>query len=40
MPGKGGRGGWILPQTWRDNAKVRAEPFAEFELDLEGLWAK
>ncbi|MEA2748078.1 MAG: hypothetical protein QOI41_2221 [Myxococcales bacterium] len=31
---------WVLLQTWRDNAKVRAQPFAEFELDLEGLWAK
>jgi Uma2 family endonuclease len=31
---------WILLGTWRDNGKVRGEPFAEFELDLEGLWAK
>lgn len=34
------QGRWVLLQTWRDNAKVRAEPFAEYELDLEGLWAK
>lgn len=30
---------WMLLGTWRDDGKVRAEPFAEFELDLEGLWA-
>ncbi len=30
---------WLLHGTWRDDAKVRAEPFAEFELDLSGLWA-
>jgi hypothetical protein len=30
----------VLLGTWRDEARVRAEPFAEFELDLAGLWAK
>jgi Uma2 family endonuclease len=34
----GGR--WVLLGTWRDDAKVRAEPFESFELALEGLWAK
>ncbi len=31
---------WLLLGTWRDDAKVRAEPFAEFELELSGLWAR
>lgn len=31
---------WVLLGTWREGAKVRAEPFHEFELDLSGLWAK
>lgn len=34
------QGRWLLLGTWRDDAKVRAEPFAEFELELDGLWAK
>lgn len=34
------QGRWVLLATWRDDAKVRAEPFADFELDLSGLWAK
>jgi len=33
-------GRWLLLGTWRDDAKVRAEPFDAFELDLAGLWAK
>ena len=36
---KGGEEGWILRGTWRDEARVRAEPFAAFELDLSLLWA-
>ena len=34
---EGGR--WLILGTWRDDAKVRVEPFAELELDLDGLWA-
>jgi len=33
-------GRWVILGTWRDEAKVRVEPFAEFELELGGLWAK
>jgi Uma2 family endonuclease len=33
------QGRWVLLGTWRDEAHVRAEPFADFELDLAGLWA-
>lgn len=32
-------GRWVILGTWRDDAKVRVEPFAELELDLAGLWA-
>lgn len=32
--------GWLLLGTWHGNARVRVEPFAEVELELEGLWAK
>ena len=31
---------WVLLGTWRDDAKVRGEPFAAFELELAGLWAE
>ncbi len=31
---------WMLLGTWRDDAKVRVEPFEVFELELEGLWAR
>jgi Uma2 family endonuclease len=34
---EGGR--WLILGTWRDDAKVRVEPFAELELELAGLWA-
>ena len=33
-------GHWLILGTWRDDAKVRVEPFAELELGLDGLWAK
>ncbi len=33
-------GRWMLVGTWRDDAKVRVEPFEIFELELAGLWAK
>jgi Uma2 family endonuclease len=32
-------GRWVNLGTWRDDAKVRAEPFGELELELGGLWA-
>jgi Uma2 family endonuclease len=31
--------GWLIVAIHRDDARVRAEPFAAFELDLEILWA-
>lgn len=31
---------WRVAGTWRGEAKVRAEPFAAFELDLALLWAR
>ena len=31
---------WLLLGAWREDAKVRVEPFDAFELDLAGLWAK
>jgi Uma2 family endonuclease len=31
---------WVLLGTWREDAMVRVEPFAEIELELAGLWAK
>ena len=31
---------WIMLGTWRDDAWVRAAPFAELDLELAGLWAK
>ncbi len=30
---------WSLLGTWRDDARVRAEPFEIFGLQLSGLWA-
>jgi Uma2 family endonuclease len=34
-----GSGGWTMRGAWRDNAKVRAQPFDAIELDLSVLWA-
>ncbi len=31
--------GWLLRHVWRDDARVRAEPFDAIELDLSVLWA-
>ena len=31
---------WVVLGTWRDDAWVRAAPFAELELELAGLWAR
>jgi Uma2 family endonuclease len=31
---------WVLLGTWRDDAKVRVEPFETFELELGSLWTK
>jgi Uma2 family endonuclease len=31
--------GWTLRGAWRDDARVRAEPFDAIELDLAILWA-
>jgi Uma2 family endonuclease len=31
---------WSVLGTWRDDAKVRVEPFEAFELELAGLWAR
>ncbi|MBX3207841.1 MAG: Uma2 family endonuclease [Labilithrix sp.] len=31
---------WVLLGTWRDDAHVRVEPFAEHDLELAALWAK
>jgi hypothetical protein len=30
---------WTVLGTWRDDAKVRVEPFETFELELADLWA-
>lgn len=35
----GGDGHWILQDAFRDEARVRAEPFEAIELDLSILWA-
>ena len=32
-------GKWLILDVWRDDAKVRAEPFDAIELDLAILWA-
>jgi Uma2 family endonuclease len=34
-----GEDGWTLRASWRDDARVRAEPFDAIELDLAILWA-
>ena len=31
--------GWMLRGTWRDESRVRAEPFDAIELELAVLWA-
>jgi Uma2 family endonuclease len=31
---------WTLAGVWRDEARIRAEPFDAFELELAALWAK
>jgi Uma2 family endonuclease len=31
---------WMLLGTWEGDARVRAEPFETFELELGGLWAR
>jgi Uma2 family endonuclease len=31
-------GGWSLRGVWRDDARVRAEPFDAIELELAALW--
>jgi Uma2 family endonuclease len=30
---------WLVLGVWKDDARVRAEPFEAFELDLSILWA-
>ncbi len=34
-----GEDGWTLRSSWRDDVRVRAEPFDAIELDLGVLWA-
>jgi hypothetical protein len=36
--GRGGPGGWRTLGVFRDDARVRAEPFEAFELELAALW--
>jgi Uma2 family endonuclease len=31
---------WLRLRTWHGDARVRAEPFEAFELELEALWAE
>ena len=31
---------WILLGAWRDDARVRVEPFETFEVELASLWAR
>ncbi len=31
---------WSLVGTWRDDARVRVEPFTELELELACLWGR
>jgi hypothetical protein len=31
---------WTQLGVWKDNARVRAEPFEVHEIELEGLWAR
>ena len=33
------RGRWVLLDTYHDDARVRAEPFEVFELELDVRWA-
>jgi Uma2 family endonuclease len=33
-------GRWLMLGTWRDDARVRAEPFESHELELGALWAR
>ncbi|MEO7732019.1 MAG: Uma2 family endonuclease, partial [Kofleriaceae bacterium] len=33
------RGRWVLLDTYHDDARVHAEPFEVFELELDVLWA-
>jgi Putative restriction endonuclease len=33
-------GRWVVLGAWHGDARVRVAPFAELELELEGLWAK
>jgi Uma2 family endonuclease len=33
------RGQWLVVGTWRDDARVRAEPFEALDLDLAGFWS-
>jgi Uma2 family endonuclease len=35
---EGGR--WVVLGAWRDDARVRVEPFDAIELELGGLWAR
>jgi hypothetical protein len=30
---------WVRLGTWQDDARVHAEPFEVFELELGALWA-
>ena len=32
------RGRWVLLDTYREDTRVRAEPFEVFELELDVLW--
>lgn len=36
---RGGTDGWVLRGSYRDDARVRAEPFEAIELELGVLWA-
>jgi Uma2 family endonuclease len=33
-------GKWLLLDVFSENAKVRAEPFTEIEIDLGNFWAQ
>lgn len=33
-------GSWRVVGVWKGDARVRAEPFAEFELELASLWER
>jgi hypothetical protein len=30
---------WVLVDVWHDDARVRAEPFEAFTLELDALWS-